>query len=86
MTHDEIITTLTDYLCETNPVAKQHMPLPLEQSLVELGIMDSFGVIELVTFIEKRWSLEISDSDLTREKFGGLNKMATYIESRIQPK
>lgn len=86
MKHEDIVKKLTDYLCETNPVAKLRSPLPLDQSLVELGIMDSFGIIELVVFIEQNFDIKIHDSELTKEKFGGLNKMAKLIGEKLQTK
>ena len=57
--------------------------VPLEESLMELGILDSFGVVELVSYIEGHWSIQILDSEITKEKFGGINKMASLIASKL---
>lgn len=53
--------------------------LPLEQSLVDLGVLDSYGVVELVCFLEERWNIVIPDSDITREKMGSINKVANLV-------
>ena len=45
----------------------------MNKSLVELGYLDSFAVIDLITFIEKEWSIVLENEDITREK-NGLNK------------
>ncbi len=83
MRHDEIVEQLLSYIYSTNPVAEECRPLPLEESLMELGILDSFGVVELVSYIEGHWSIQILDSEITKEKFGGINKMASLIASKL---
>jgi len=84
MTHDEIVAELVTYLRETNPVARKRGELPLDRSLHELGILDSSGILELVSFIEDHWSIVILDSELTNEMFGGLDKMANLIGHKLE--
>ncbi len=83
MTHAEIVAELVEHLRGTSFLVRKLDRLPLDQSLVELGILDSFGVVELVTFIEDHWSIAILDSELTNEMFGGINKMATLIGLKL---
>ncbi len=83
MTHPDIVNVLVEYLNETNPVAKELGVIPRDQPLHEVGILDSYGVIEMVAFIEERFSIRILDSEITEERFGGLNKMASLIEEKL---
>jgi len=83
MTHDAIVAVLVAYLMETNPLARRRGQLPLDQSLHELGILDSSGIVELVSFIEDHWSIAILDSELTNDMFGGLDKMANLIGHKL---
>jgi len=53
--------------------------LPRDESLVELGYLDSYAVVELVEFLEKNWNISILNEEITREKMGSLNKMAILI-------
>ncbi len=80
---DPVISVLLTYIYESNPVAKEYGSLPLDESLLEIGVMDSFGVIELVEFIETHWGIEIADSELTVERFGGINKMSALIKEKL---
>ena len=48
--------------------------------------MDSFGVIDTVTFIENKWKIKIEDEELTKEKFGSINKMVNLICHKINKK
>ena len=83
MTHAEIVDVLVQYLHETNPVAKAYGPIPLDRPLHEAGILDSYGVIEMVAFIEDRFSIRILDSEITEERFGGMNRMAALIGDKL---
>ena len=57
--------------------------IPMHKSLVELGYLDSFGIVELVSFIEKKWKITILDSDLTAKKMGSINKMVDLINKKL---
>ena len=55
----------------------------MDKSLVELGYLDSFGIIDTVSFIENKWKIKIEDDELTKEKFGSLNKMIDLINLKL---
>tara|TARA_B100000029_G_scaffold483611_1_gene534956 strand:- start:369 stop:635 length:267 start_codon:yes stop_codon:yes gene_type:complete len=67
-----------------SPALQELKKIPLDKSLVELGYLDSFGVIDVVTFMEKRWNIKIFDDDITREKMGSLNKMTTLVIQKLK--
>ncbi|MBP63064.1 MAG: hypothetical protein CMJ62_16210 [Planctomycetaceae bacterium] len=56
--------------------------IPLDRSLLEAGVFDSFGIVELITYIETEFDLAIPEEDLTREKMGSIRKMADYVSQK----
>jgi acyl carrier protein len=60
-------------------IAQPAAALPRDESLVELGYIDSYAVVELVEFLEKHWNIAILNEEITREKMGSLNRMAALI-------
>jgi acyl carrier protein len=86
MNQEQVVAEILKYLYESNPVAAERGELPLDESLYELGILDSFGVVETVDFIEKKWSIRILDAEITVEKFGSINKMARLVSEKIDAK
>ena len=86
ITNKDIKKDLISYLKKGNPVLNKMKELPTENSLVELGYMDSFGVIDVVTYLENKWSVKIEDSEITKEKFGSITKMTDLIFSKIKNK
>lgn len=84
MNHNEIIAELLKYVRSTSAVAKSMKTIPQDQSLYEIGVLDSFGVVEMVSFVEERWSIKILDSEITKEKFGGIDKMAFLVAEKLK--
>ncbi len=80
--HEQIVDEIVEYNVDNNPVTDDDLPLPRDESLYEKGILDSTGVIELVDFIEQRWSIKIRNDEITLERFGSLNKMARLVRDK----
>jgi len=51
-------------------------------SLLELGIIDSTGVLELVNFIEESYGITIEDDELTPENLDTIDRMFEYINRK----
>ena len=83
ITDKEIERDLISYLKNGNPVLAKMQSLPLDKSLVELGYIDSFGVIDLVTYLENKWKVKIENDEITKEKFGSINKMINLVYSKL---
>jgi acyl carrier protein len=79
-----ILKDLIDYLKKGNPLIRNRKNIPLDKSLLELGLIDSFGVIEIITYLEKKYKIKINDNEITKEKFGSLNKMSKLVSEKIE--
>ena len=76
----DITSTLVDYILSHHPSRFDRETLPGDESLLELEVLDSAGVIEFIVFAETTWDIEISDEDITKERMGSLNKMAALVQ------
>lgn len=74
---------LLKYFINNFPDIKKLKKVPKDKSLVELGYLDSFAVIDMVTFIEKEWNIKIEDSEITKKYMGSINKMVKLIQKKI---
>ncbi len=72
---------LLAFICRTFVV--EQADVDLDRSLIEQGIIDSFGLVEITTFIAQRFGVEVKEEDLTREAFGSTNKMARFVVARV---
>ncbi len=53
-----------------------------ETPLVEQGIVDSMGVMELVTYLENTFGVEFEMDDLTIDKLGSIASIKNLIMSK----
>ena len=51
-------------------------------SLIDAGIIDSTGVLELVGFVENTFGLTVADADIVPANFDSIGRLAAYIEAK----
>lgn len=54
-----------------------------DDSFLEKGIIDSIGVIELASHIQKTYGIKIKVPEIVPENFDSLNKLEKYITKKI---
>lgn len=52
------------------------------ESLIDAGLIDSTGILELVAFLEERFNIKIADADLVPENFDSIHRIVAYV-SRV---
>jgi acyl carrier protein len=50
-----------------------------EDSLLERGIMDSTGVLELVAFLETQFGIKVADEELVPENLDSVNQIVAFV-------
>ena len=58
--------------------------LSSEDSLLEKGIIDSTGVLELVAFIEENYNFKIKDEELIPENLDSIKSISRFIQERLE--
>ncbi len=56
----------------------------IDTDLIEVDVVDSLGVVQIVTWLEDRLSIKIAPSDVTIENFGSVAKMARFASRLSQ--
>ena len=51
-------------------------------SFLEKGIIDSTGVLELVSFIEETFNFRVEDEELMPDNLDSLNKLVSYTKRK----
>jgi acyl carrier protein len=53
-----------------------------DTSFLDEGIIDSTGVLELVTYLEEEFEIEVEDEELIPENLDSINNIAVYLEGK----
>jgi len=56
--------------------------IPGSSSLIEEGIIDSTGVLELVGFLEETFEIRIGDQDLIPENLDSIDNIIRYVSQK----
>lgn len=54
-----------------------------DDSFLENGIIDSTGVLELVTFLESEYKVSIADEELVPDNLDSINRLVDFIERKL---
>ncbi|MFC1782204.1 acyl carrier protein [Planctomycetota bacterium] len=54
-----------------------------DTSLMEKGIVDSTGVMELVTFLEETFGITVENEELIPENLDSLNNIKSFLEKKV---
>jgi len=77
------MSTQERILAIVQKVAQKPIPQDPEESLFDSGVVDSFGLPDMVGALEKEFKIQVPDSDLNPRKFDSLARIESYITSRV---
>ena len=52
-------------------------------SFLERGIIDSTGVLELVSFLEEKYPIRIADEELVPDNLDSINNLVTFLQKKL---
>jgi acyl carrier protein len=84
MTPAHVIERTRDYITENFLYMRRDFRLSETDSLLGTGIIDSMGVMEVISFLETEFGIEIDDEDVTEENLGSIRAISRYVVSRAE--
>jgi len=73
---------LREFIFENFLVGLRKNELDGADSFLEKGIIDSTGVLELVSFVEDNFKIEVNDEELVPDNFDSVNKLGEYVRRK----
>ncbi|MBI1798827.1 MAG: acyl carrier protein [Candidatus Eisenbacteria bacterium] len=77
------MTEIHDYV--RMEFAPERASVAPDENLLAQGIVDSLGILKLVTFLEQRFGFEAADDDLVPENFSTLEMIRDFVERKRKP-
>ena len=72
-----------DYVVQNFRFGAQTDALDDDASLLELGVLDETGILELVLFVEETYGVTVNRDDLSPENFDSVNSISSYVLSHL---
>jgi acyl carrier protein len=76
---DEIKKMVLGYVVREYIVEGDDREVTNDTPLISGGIVDSFSMVSLKRFLEKKYSISIPDADASPEAFDSVNKIADLV-------
>jgi len=73
---------IRQFIIDTFSVDGQDGALTPDMPLIESGIMDSMGVVEVVEFLEDEFDIEIDDEEIVPENMNSIGGLAQFVEAK----
>jgi len=81
MTSEGVETALRRFILDRFPIARQR-DISNHDLLLEKGILDSLGILEVVTFVEAEFNIAVDDEDLQPENFESIHAMTGFVQAK----
>ncbi|MGB0909846.1 MAG: acyl carrier protein [Nitrospirales bacterium] len=69
------------FIIEHIPKARQ-LEIQDDEQLLENGLLDSLGILDVVTYLEEEFGISVSDEELTPDNFQSIQTMSGYVQEK----
>jgi acyl carrier protein len=80
---DSVQSEIRTFVIE-NFMFGQGAQLKDSESLLEAGLIDSTGVLELVGFLETKFAIAVADEDLVPANLDSVERAARFVERKLK--
>jgi acyl carrier protein len=81
---DQLRDKVRDFILENYLFTTDTEALGLDDSLLERGIVDSSGMMEVIFFIEEQLGVAMREDEMTPDNLDSVNKITGFVTRRLQ--
>jgi acyl carrier protein len=78
---DSIQNDLITYLEDAIPPGVAVSKIELDTDLIGTGVIDSFGIVGVIEFMEERYGITVADEDIDPEIFRNVRSIEAYVQT-----
>jgi acyl carrier protein len=75
---------LRDYIVENFLFGDTETEFSDKDSFMEKGIIDSTGILEVITYIEENFNIKIEDHELIPENLDSISNIVSFIDRKVK--
>jgi acyl carrier protein len=79
---DTITFQIRNFIIEQFGFNESEFILEETDSLVEKGIMDSVGLLELINWLEETYRINIENDDIIPKNFDSIGKIVNFVKKK----
>ncbi len=82
--HDDTSNPVRKFIGENFLFRDDTGSLADDDSFLEAGIIDSTGVLELISFLEETYKIEVTDEEMLPENFDSIRRILAYLDRKLE--
>ena len=79
---EEIVSVLRNFILENYLFSDDQSLLNNDDSFLESKIMDSMGVLEMVSFLEEQFEVTTEDQEMIPGNLDSIDKLVAFVEKK----
>lgn len=84
VTETHIVDRTRAYLRENFLYARAGWTLRDDDSLIDTGVVDSIGIVELIAFLQEAFDVVIGEDEITERNLGSLAAIGRFVGGKCQ--
>ena len=81
---EELEARIRGFIARSFLFDADRFPYSDDASLLQEGVIDSLGVMQLVEFVQAEFCIAVGEREVTPENFDSVNKLAAFVRSKHQ--
>jgi acyl carrier protein len=79
----QVSTKVREFIKDNFMFRDDRADLANNESLLDAGLIDSTGILELVAFIETEFSIQMADTDIVPENLDSVETIVRYVDGKL---
>jgi acyl carrier protein len=79
----QISEEFRQFIVENFLFGRSH-PFSDDDSLIETGIIDSTGILEMIAFLEKKYGIAVEESEMVPENLDSIRRLTEFAGRKIK--
>ena len=75
----DVVKEIRSFIVENFLFGDTTVPLEEDDSLLQRGLIDSTGILEIVSFIEEKFGIVVDDDDVVPDNLDSIGAIAKYV-------
>lgn len=78
----QVTTTVRNFVLRNFVFLTESAVFPDGDSLIESGLIDSTGILELVSFLESEFHIAVEDQEIIPENLASITAISRFVEAK----
>jgi acyl carrier protein len=83
VTRDIIQKRIREYIIDNFLVDEDEEAFGNEDSFLESGLIDSTGMLEVITYVEETFEVEVADEEMTPENLDSVDNISRLVAAKL---